>query len=60
MPYISVTEHPGPFKLSMGVTLIFGLVSKSVDTISKFALIKKLEKKLKISRLDEKVFEKLS
>ena len=42
MPYISVTEHPGPLKHSMVVTLIFGLVSKSVDRISKFALIKKL------------------
>ena len=40
--------------------LIFGLVSKSVDRISKFALIKKLGKNLKISGLDEKVLEKLS
>ena len=47
MPYISVTEHPGPLKLSMVVKLIFGLVSKSVDRISKFALIKKLGKKCK-------------
>ena len=47
MPYNSVTEHPGPLKLSMVSTLIFGLVSKSVDRISKFALIKKLGKKFK-------------
>ncbi|KAF0147143.1 MAG: hypothetical protein FD143_3101 [Ignavibacteria bacterium] len=58
MPCNSVTEHPGPLKLSMVGTLIFGLVSKSVDRISKFALIKKLGKKLKISGLDEKVLEK--
>ena len=44
MPYNSVTEHPGPIKLSMVSTLIFALVSKSVDRISKFALLKKLGK----------------
>ena len=60
MPYNSVTEHPEPLKLSMVVTLIFGLVSKSVDRISKFALIKKLGKKLKISGLEKKVLEKFS
>ena len=60
MPYNSVTEHPGPLKLSMVVTLIFGLVSKSVDRISKFALIKKIGKNVKISALDEKVLEKFS
>ena len=48
MPYNSVTEHPGPLKLSMVSTQICGLVSKSVDRISKFALIKKLGKKFKI------------
>ena len=42
MPYNSLTEHPGPLKVSMVSTLIFALVSKSVDRISKFALIKKL------------------
>ena len=47
MPYNSVTEHPGPLKLSMVGTLIFALVSKSVDRISKFALIKKLGKKFR-------------
>ena len=46
MPYNSVTEHPGPLKLWRVRRLIFGLVSKSVVRISKFALIKKLEKKL--------------
>ena len=45
MPYNSVTEHPGPLKPSMVSTLVFGLISKSVDRISKFALIKKLGKK---------------
>ena len=49
MPYNSVTEHPGPIKLSVVGTLIFALVSKSVDRISKFALIKKLGKKLNFS-----------
>ena len=43
-PYNSVTEHPGPLKLWMVWTLIFGLVSKPAVRISKFALIKKLEK----------------
>ena len=47
MPYNSVTEHPGPLKLLMVGTLIFALVSKFVDRISKFALIKKLGKKIK-------------
>ena len=47
MPYNSVTEDPGPLKLLMVGTLIFGLVSKSVDRISKFALIKKVGKKIK-------------
>ena len=51
MPYNSVTEHPGPLKVSMVSTLIFALVSKSVDRISKFALIKKLGKKIKNFRL---------
>ena len=40
-------EHPGPLRLSMVGILIFALVSKSVDRISKFALIKKLGKKIK-------------
>ena len=47
MPYNSVTEHPWPIKLLMIGTLIFGLVSKSVDRISKFALINKLGKNFK-------------
>ena len=51
MPYNSVTEHPGPLKLSKVSTLIFGLVSKSVDRISKFALIKKVGKKFNNFRL---------
>ena len=51
MPYNSVKEHPGPLKLAMLSTLIFGLVSQSVDRISKFALIKKLGKNLKFSAL---------
>ena len=46
MPYNSVTEHPGPIKLSMVGIIIFALVSKSVDRISKSALIKKLGKNL--------------
>ena len=42
--YISVTEHPGPLKLWRVWTVIFVLESKSGVRISKFALIKKVQK----------------
>ena len=55
-PYNSVTEHPGPLKLSKVSTLIFCLESKSVVSFSKFALIKKLEKIFNFFGLDVKAF----
>ena len=59
MPDNSVTEHPGPPKLLMVGTLVFALVSKSVDRISKFALIIKLGKKFKNFRLGWKGVRKI-
>ena len=50
-PYNSVTEHPGPVKLSKVRTLFFVLVSKSAVRISIFALIKILGNFLKFSAL---------